>query len=333
MEESGDLAIGLDLGGTKILAALISRDGEILGEFECQTATKEQSDTSANILFAIDSLLRETAADRRRIKGIGVATAGIIDSGQKVINFANNLGMENFPIGSMLEAHFQLPVRLCNDANAAAIGEWIWGAGRGKQNLIYITVSTGVGSGIISNGQLITGINDSAGEFGHISISHNGILCECGNKGCLEKYASGTAINKRANELLKNGETSSLLPVSEKEQLEVTNKEIGTAAKVGDPFSRRLLKETGEYLGTGVISLIHLFNTEAVIFGGGVMNMSEFILPSIKETVSKYGIAKLVNDVEIKKSVLGSNAGVMGASGLFFLNESEDLTEHKIAME
>ncbi|RDW21427.1 glucokinase [Oceanobacillus arenosus] len=328
MEESKDLAIGLDLGGTKILAALISREGEILGEFECKTSTGKQSDTTANIIFAINSLLAETVADRSRIMGIGVASAGIIDSEQKIIHYAKNIGLENFPIGTILEGNFQLPVKLSNDANAAAIGEWIWGAGKGKQNVIYITVSTGVGSGIISNGQLMTGINDSAGEFGHITISHDGILCECGNRGCLEKYASGSAINMRANQLLKNGETSSLLPIIEK-GLVVTNKEVATAAKQGDVFSIQLLKEAGEYLGMGVVSLIHLFNTEAVVFGGGVMNMSAFILPSIKETVAKYGIAKMVEKVEIKKSVLGNKAGVIGATGLFYLNREEQLTMNK----
>ncbi|WP_162800346.1 ROK family protein [Oceanobacillus zhaokaii] len=325
MEESKDLAIGLDLGGTKILAALISRQGEILGEFECKTSAGEKRDAAANILFAINSLLADTAADRNRIIGIGVASAGIIDSEQKIIHYAKNIGLKNFPIGTLLEDNLQLPVRLSNDANAAAVGEWIWGAGRGKQNVIYITVSTGVGSGIISNGQLITGIHDSAGEFGHITISHDGILCECGNRGCLEKYASGTAINERANQLLKNGETSSLLSIIEK-GLVVTNKEIDAAAKQGDLFSIRLLKEAGEYLGMGVISLIHLFNTEAVVLGGGVMNMAAFILPSIKETVAKYGIPKMVNGVEIKESALGNKAGVIGAAGLFYLNNDAQVT-------
>ncbi|MCM3740611.1 ROK family protein [Oceanobacillus luteolus] len=320
MEESRDLAIGLDLGGTKIHAALITRDGEILGEFTCQTSTNE-SDTSANIIYAVNRVLSETAVERNRIKGIGVATAGVIDTERNIIKFANNLGLENFPIGAILEENFQLPVRLANDANAAAIGEWMWGAGKGKQNVIYITVSTGIGSGIISNGNLITGLKDSAGEFGHISIYHDGIVCECGNRGCLEKYASGTAINIRANELLKNGETSSLLSIVNNGAV-VMNTDIATAAREGDPFSLRLLEEAGEHLGTGVISLIHLFNTEVIVFGGGVMNMSEFILPSIKKTVLKYGMENLVNEVEIKKSVLGIHAGVIGASSLFFLNET-----------
>lgn len=329
---SKDLVIGLDLGGTKILAALTTIDGEIIGEMEYETKSIAQRDTSANILFTINRMLEKSNIDRSRLKGIGVASAGVIDSEQNIIIYANNLGLENFPIGSLLENSFQIPVKLCNDANAAAVGEWIWGAGKGKQNLVYITVSTGVGAGIISNGSLMTGVNDSAGEFGHISISHNDVLCECGNRGCLEKFASGTAINKVANQRLKDGEISSLLNISNKGS-DVTNKEIGLAAKSGDSFSINLLKEVGEYLGTGVINLIHLFNTEVIVFGGGVMNMSEFILPSVKETATRYGIQKMVKDVDITKTVLGKNAGVMGASGLFFINEKDISTSTPITLK
>jgi glucokinase len=323
-----DLAIGLDLGGTKILAALISRDGEIISETESETSKQSKEDVSISILHTINRLLENDRVDRNRIKGIGIASAGIIDSKQNVIKFANNLGLENFPIGSLLEQNYQLPVKLCNDANAAAIAEWIWGAGRGKENLIYITVSTGIGAGIISNGSLVTGIHDSAGEFGHTSIMHQGVLCKCGNRGCLERYASGTAIVNNAYQRLVVGEKSVLQKLLN-EGTEITNKQIAAAAAEGDVFSINLLKEVGGFLGTGVNNLIHLFNTEVIVFGGGVMNMSPFILPSIKETVRENGIFHMAKDVDIEMTTLGKRGGVMGASGLFFTNEA---TEDELAL-
>ncbi|MFC0472543.1 ROK family protein [Halalkalibacter kiskunsagensis] len=321
MNNVGDVAIGLDLGGTKILAALISKDGKVINQTESETSKQGQDGIYTTILTTITKLLVIEDINPNRLKGIGVASAGIIDSTQNVIQYAKNLGMKNFPIGSLLEAHFQLPVKLVNDANAAAVAEWIWGAGRKKRNLVYITVSTGVGAGIISNGRLLTGANDCAGEFGHISIMHNGIQCECGNRGCLEKYTSGTAIAKIANERLLAGESSSLGSIKSGD---VTSKHLAAAAEEGDVFSINLLKEVGEYLGTGVNNLIHLFNPEVIVFGGGVMNMSRFIVPSIKEAVRTYGISHMAKGVTIETSTLGKKAGVMGASGLFFANDQHD---------
>ena len=320
-EEEKDLAIGVDLGGTKILVALISIDGEIINEIECESSKHGDEDVSFAIVYAINQLLENQKIDRGSLRGIGVASAGVIDSERNEIIYANNLGLENYAIGAMLEDHFNLPIQLSNDANAAAIAEWIWGAGKGKNNLVYITVSTGVGAGIISDGRLVTGINDSAGEFGHISIVHQGEQCGCGNRGCLETYASGTALVKVANQRLQ-GEKSLLHDL--KSGSEVTNFEIAVAAEKGDEFSISLLKEIGEYLGTGVISLIHLLNTEVIVFGGGIMNMSDFILPTVKRCVRENSITQMSKDVQIKKSVLGKRAGVMGATGMFFQSQVID---------
>jgi len=317
--ETKDLAIGVDLGGTKILVALISVEGKIIKEIECKSSKHGAEHISNTIINAINQLLENV--NRGRLRGIGVASAGVIDLKRNEIVYANNLSLENYAIGALLKGHYKLPVRVCNDANSAAIAEWIWGAGKGKRNLIYITVSTGIGAGIISDGRLITGINDSAGEFGHMTIIHKGEQCECGNRGCLEKYASGTALAKLANQRMKNH--SSLLH-DLKTGSEVTNEEIALAAEKGDPLSISLLKEVGEYLGAGVTSLIHLFNTEAIVFGGGVMNMSDFILPTVKEYVTENSISQMSKEVVIRKTVLGKRAGVMGASGLFFQIQEAD---------
>ncbi|MCM3116518.1 ROK family protein [Neobacillus sp. MER 74] len=319
MKATEEFAIGLDIGGTKILSALVSENGEVVSKIQCDTKGGAEN-FSQQIIFAIESLLEKDAIEMNRIKGIGIATAGVIDSKKKEILYASNLGLENFQIGNVLERRFGLPVQLYNDANAAAVGEWLWGSGKGKHNLIYITVSTGIGAGIISNDSLLTGSHDSAGEFGHISINLHGPVCPCGNKGCLENYASGTAIADIARQRLANGEVS-LYFTEELDQL--TAVDICATAKMGDSFSIGLLKEVGESLGLGIINLIHLFNTEAVILGGGVMSESELILPSIRSTVQKHGIQSMVEQVKIEKSTLGSYACVVGATGLFFCKADE----------
>ncbi|MCM3729003.1 ROK family protein [Neobacillus cucumis] len=319
MKATEEFAIGLDIGGTKILSALVSENGEVVSEVQCDT-TGGGENFSHQIISAIESLIKKEDIEMNRIKGIGIATAGVIDSKKKEILYANNLNLENFPIGKVLEKKFGLPVQLYNDANAAAVGEWLWGSGKGKHNLIYITVSTGIGAGIISNDSLLKGSHDSAGEFGHISINLNGPLCPCGNKGCLENYASGTAIAAIARERLETGEVNPYLSAKIDK---LTAVDICTAAKMGDSFSIELLEEVGEYLGLGIINLIHLFNTEAVILGGGVMNESELILPSIRSTVHKHGIQSMVEQVKIEKSSLGSYACVVGATGLFYCKVDE----------
>lgn len=311
-----DLAIGLDIGGTKIRAALISENGEIIDSKQCATLNGQGEKVFINqIISLIGELIQEMKVNRNRIRGIGIATAGVIDSKNKKIIFANNLGVKNFPIGDLLEKYFKLPVRIYNDANAGAVGEWLWGGGKGKENLIYITVSTGIGAGIISNGRLVTGSKDSAGEFGHMSIDFNGPLCPCGNRGCLENYASGTAITRMARERLKKNRKNQLVSLSENE---VTAIEVSKAASKGDSFSIELLDEVAEYLGIGIINLIHLFNPEVVILGGGVMNDSELLLLSIKRRILDRGIFEMVRHVNVHNSVLGKNASVIGSVGMFF---------------
>jgi glucokinase len=323
MAEKKDLAIGLDLGGTKILAALVTEKGEIIHKVETETlAEGGQEKVYQRVLLSIQRLLDKSEPEKSRIKGIGIAAAGVIDSQKKEVIFANNLGWKNIPIGPLLEKEFDLPTQLNNDANAAAVSEKMWGAGKGKENLVYITVSTGVGAGMISNGQLITGIGHCAGEFGHISIDVNGPFCECGNRGCLENYTSGTAIARIARERLEKGEKSSYF-CREREYSEISAEEVGIAAKQGDSFAVNLLNEVGTYLGAGIITLIHLLNTEVIILGGGVMNLSEILLPVIRKTVKERGIPEMARRLEVEKSVLGKNAGVLGAAGCFLSEEIE----------
>ncbi|MFG6114848.1 ROK family protein [Halobacillus sp. MO56] len=315
MAVNRDLAIGIDLGGTKILSALIEEKGTILAEVEMETMASEGAEVVYNqVVSSIYKLLEDSQVEKNRLLGIGIATAGVIDTLKKEVVYANNLGWENMPVGSLLESEFSLPIHIVNDANAAAIAERIWGAGKGTENLIYITVSTGIGAGIISDGHLITGEEGSAGEFGHISIDVNGEKCSCGNIGCLENLASGSAIANIARDRLQSGETSEYFTSPD----HISSEEIGKASQAGDAFSLNILRETATYIGVGVTNLIHLFNTEVIVFGGGVMNLSDILLPEIRNTVNQRGIESMTKKVKIVKSELGSKAGVLGAVGVYF---------------
>ncbi|MFS0558251.1 ROK family protein [Brevibacillus sp. 179-C9.3 HS] len=299
-----EYAIGLDLGGTKILTGLVDRGGRIIAQKQLPTFAEEgEKAVIERVLSAIHDVLSASGIDPRKVRGVGIASAGVINSERSEVVFASNLGWRNVPIGTLIEQRFGLPVRLFNDANAAAIAEWLWGAGAGTQNMIYVTVSTGVGAGVISGGRLICGRDGSAGEFGHISIDWNGPSCSCGNRGCLENYASGTAIENAARHKL----TTTNDPV--------TAKSISEAALAGDPFSEQIIKQAGFYLGVGAANLIYLFNPEVIVFGGGVMNASTILMPEIKKSMRDRCIPGLAQDVRVVLSQIGVEAGVMGAAG------------------
>ncbi|QRG70182.1 ROK family protein [Brevibacillus choshinensis] len=315
-----EYAIGLDLGGTKILAGLVDSEGRVVSQKQLPTSSEDgEKAVISRVLAAIEAVMLEVSVDRNQIRGVGIASAGVIDSAKKEVIFASNLGWRDVPIGNLIQERFDLPASLMNDANASAVAEWMWGAGKGTQNMIYVTVSTGVGAGIICNGRLLLGHDGSAGEFGHISIDWNGPICSCGNRGCLENYASGTAIENVARARMVSKESSLSGSLSEGESL--TAKQIGEAALQGDPFSIDILKQAGFYLGIGATSLIHLFNPEMIVFGGGVMNAAPVILEEIEKSLKERCIPGLASQVRVELNQLGIESGVMGAAGLLFSEE------------
>jgi glucokinase len=323
MDNQMKYAIGLDLGGTKILAALINNSGVIVDQVELKTPTSlGELAIRDQVITSIQLILNKNLVAIEQILGIGVATAGVIDTNQSIIVQATNLGLYHAPIGKWIEDEFGFWVRIGNDANVAAVGEWLFGKGRGYKDLVYITVSTGIGAGLISGGQLVRGIGNSAGEFGHISIEPEGPLCSCGNRGCLENYSSGTALVKRVQEKMDSGQKSDYL-----DSLKgcFTSKEIAQAAFAGDVLAKEAFEEIGHYLGIGLTNLIHILNPEIVIFGGGVMNAAELLLPTVERIVHERCIPRMSQQVTIVKSALGSEAGIKGAAGLIFANDNKEI--------
>ncbi|WP_261133969.1 ROK family protein [Bacillus sp. Marseille-Q3570] len=329
MNNNRPYAIGLDIGGTNITGAIIRNTGEIHEKISIDTNPDTNADeVLERVYMMIEELMDKSKVPIDDVSGIGVATAGVIDSKENVIVFANNLHWRNVQIGRLIGDRFALPIKLTNDANAAAIAEWVWGGGKAYQNMIYITVSTGIGAGIISNGRLITGCDDSAGEFGHITINADGPLCVCGNKGCVERYASGTAIAEKVQNQLKTEPHRKTYFGYENERL-ITSKIVEEAADQGDELALNAFKEAGYYLGIGITNLINLFNPEVIILGGGVMKAQRFMLPAIQETINERGISALTKRVQLSISSLDQEGGVLGGAGLFFM-EQPSLTNNTV---
>lgn len=303
-------AIGLDIGGTKTLAALVDEEGQVIKPILFPT----QSDQGLDYFLehthkAIIALRNEALARKGELLGIGIASAGIIDSEEIKIVYAANLGWRDVPIGDYLTDDLGLPVKLGNDANLAAVAEYVWGTSKKVKDLIYITISTGVGAGIISSGSLIKGTSDSAGEFGHISTNPFGPRCGCGNYGCLENYSSGTAIAAKANALL----------IQQKNDW--TTREVIQAAEAGDTDAIHIIKSAGEHLGYGITTLIHLFNPERIVMGGGVMASGNLLLNEAKKTIIERCLPNMREHTDIHQTRLGTEIGVLGAAGLFFMDK------------
>lgn len=310
-----EVSIGLDLGGTKFLAALVDQDGEIIEKVE--NTESGVAGVSERIIQVIDRLLGKSRIEKERILGAGVASAGIINSESKSIIFSSNLNVSNLKVGDLIGKHFGFPVKMANDANAAALSEYMWGAGKGSQHLVYITISTGIGAGIISDGRLVRGVGENAGEFGHIAVSGDGPLCACGNYGCLEKYASGPAIAEHYRHIVRKANSP------EEIDFPITAQQVAELASRGNSIAIKSFERAGYYLGIGLTSLIHLLNPDTVVMGGGVMNASQLLFPVIKQTIYERAIVSMRDQVQLKPAKFTNDAGVLGAASLFYLEPSK----------
>src|SRR5438093_893236 len=269
--------IGVDLGGTKISAGALSADG---ADTHGMRSIPTQSELGAEgvvdrIVALIEGVIldtiNETGASRKDFLGIGVGAPGPLDREKGIVVVAPNLGWRDFPLRDRIANRLKLHATLDNDANCATVGEWWLGAARGGRDVVGITIGTGIGGGLIINGDLYHGASDVAGEIGHTTIDVNGRLCKCGNYGCLEAYASGPAIATRAREALIREDAASLLPSLVDGQLErLTAETVYTAAKKGDGLANEIVRDTAKYLGAGIATLLNVINPDVVVVAGGV---------------------------------------------------------------
>ena len=311
-EESPILAV--DLGGTKIVTALISCRGEIISREYNPTLAEEGADAVINrIMTTVNSLVSNALSSSYSIATIGIAAAGAIDSEKGLVTDSPNLpGWHNIPLKDMVEKATGIRTFIMNDASAAALGEHIFGAGRGMNNLIYLTVSTGIGGGIIINGRLYSGPSGSAGEIGHTTIDINGPRCSCGNIGCLEMLASGKAVAREAKRLIAQGAKTAIIELVEGDLQNITAQTVATAAQKGDTLALTIISKAANYLGVGLVNLVNIFNPEMIIVGGGMAKMGNMLLDGARKVVTERAFQMPAQLVRIVPSQLGDNAGVLG---------------------
>ena len=310
--------IGIDVGGTNVKIALVDGEGKIIYSNSVPTyAQMGYEYTVNNIKQAIRDLMKETNTDAKEIEGIGFDFPGQVDYKTGVVKLAPNIpGWVNVPIAQMIEEEFNIPTRIDNDVRCAALGELKFGAGKGCENFVCITVGTGIGSGLVINGQLVRGTANAAGEIGHIKLQMNGgPICGCGDTGCLEAFASGPSIVAMAQEYLKGGKSTKFREMAGADG-EITPYIVAKAAEAGDPVAKRIFEIVGTYIGMGLVSVINLLNPEKVIIGGGVAAAGDLLLDPIRKTIKERAMVVAGNSVEIVPAELGNSAGVIGASML-----------------
>ncbi|MCX6004355.1 MAG: ROK family protein [Chloroflexi bacterium] len=306
--------IAIDIGGTKFIAAVIGQDGEIVSRVYCQTLAEEgPAKVIKRLIASVSNVIRK--ARNQNISSIAVAVAGTIDIRDGLVVESPNLPRwHNVNLRDMLYNEFKLPVYLVNDANAAALGEYRLGKYPDVNNLVYLTVSTGIGGGIIINRELYEGSNGCAGEIGHMIIDTNGPECKCGKIGCLEALASGTAIARMAKNLLKNGRKSLLAEMVDGFIDNVTAETVTRAARKGDVVACEVVHTAAHYLGIGLANVVNIFNPDVVVIGGGVSKMGEMILRPARLSMKKHAFKLPSQTVQVTRSQLGTDAGLLGAA-------------------
>ena len=311
-EDRDKIFIGIDLGGTTLKAALVNSAGEIIDDRRAETEQHDADKLLAQ-LIAVAKDLKEKAGERAASIGIGVP--GLVNVKTNRIEVMANLPeLSDVDIPATLSRETGLPVAIDNDANAATYGELQVGAARGKRDVFFVTLGTGIGAGLILNGHIYRGARGFAGEFGHMTIDPEGIECSCGNIGCIETIASGPNIVRRTRERLYRDRTSSLSMLAIPRDRELTAEDIARAAQSGDEMSQLMMERTGMFLGIAIAAVVNLLNIEMVVMGGGVMAAGDLILkPTISET-RRRAFPPSFAGCEIVIAQLGPSAGVIGAA-------------------
>ena len=319
MAANDDYVVGVDMGGTKILAAVIDAKGEIVQQAKRATKPKKgPEEVIERITRCIREAIDGAELNSSQIRAIGIGSPGPLDPETGVIIFAPNLGWSNVPLKAKLEANLSIPTFVDNDVNVGTLGEYAFGAGQGVKNLVGIFVGTGIGGGIILDGKLFHGVNKTAGEVGHMIVEAKGPRCGCGNFGCLEAVASRTAITRDLQKaILKKGKKSKLTELNGGNLDLIRSKAIARAVKQGDKPTIKVVQRAAKYLGISVASIVHFLNPEMVVLGGGVVEaMGDSLLDPIRHAAAEYALPTTMDGVQIVAATLGDNAGVIGASVL-----------------
>ena len=308
-----DLFIGIDLGGTKISTALVTREGVVLNRDYRQTRASEGLEPVVSRM--VQAAEQVMAGRRAEVAAIGVGAPGPMDATTGVLTAPPNLpGWYNVPLKELIEKRLGIITFLENDANAAGLAEYHYGAGRGVRNMIYITASTGIGGGLILDGKLYGGSSGAAGEVGHMTIMADGPLCGCGNRGHLEAFASGTAIAREGRELLSRGVPTLISELVHGDPNAVTAEIVAQAADRGDAKAEHIIAQAMEYLGIGMANLVNIINPDLIVIGGGLTHLGEKLFGPVRRTIERTAFPVSARAVKVVPAKLGDDVGVLGAA-------------------
>lgn len=307
--------VGVDLGGTKIYTALAGLEGNILAEARVPTRAREGPGA---VLGRIADTVRQVCGEAGGAAplALGIGSPGPLDPETGVVYRSPNLGWDGVLLKAGLEEMLGLPVLVDNDANLAAFGEYSFGAGRGSRQMAYVTVSTGIGGGLILDGRIYRGSGGGAGEVGHMVLDPDGPPCGCGRRGCLEALASGTAMAARARELAAAGRGEAILKEAGGGTGGITSAEVARAAAAGDPGALEIIIRAGEYLGMGLANLVNLFNPDRLVLGGGALKAGEAFWAAMERELAARALRPALDQVRVVRAGLGDRSGLMGALAL-----------------
>lgn len=317
------VTIGVDLGGTKVRTALVDPKGKILAVHTYPTHPQKGPKSVINdIIVCIETCLNQH--DKVKAHALGIGVAGQVDL-NGVVQYSPNLNWHNIDLKTRVERQLELPTVVVNDVRAATWGEWCFGAGQNVTDLIVLFVGTGIGGGVVTDGRLLKGCNNSGGELGHMTIIVNGRQCHCPNKGCLEAYAGGWAIAERAKEAVRMNRKKGEGITRQAGRLEdITAAHVSRAYRDNDPLAYQLIDETCMYISAGIVGMINAFNPCLFVLGGGVIEGLPIIISKAEQITRGRALNTAVENLRFVKAALGSDAGVIGAAALaHVLNQAE----------
>lgn len=305
-----------DVGGTKMVVALVSPEGQIIDKHRQPTLAQDGPEAVIERLYSsINFLLDRNSISPRQLEAMSLGIAGIVDTMTGIVDKAPNLpGWENLALKTKIHDNYGVPVHILNEVDAAALGEHRYGAGQGLKNIVLITLGTGIGGGLVLGGKMFLGSTGSAFEVGHMVIKDDGPECGCGNNGCLETLASGTAMGREVRRRISDGEKSMLADMVDGVIENITAEKVHEAAKQGDSLALSVIADASHYLGLGIINLVTLINPEMIIIGGSVARMGNLLLDPVRQMVKDKAFPLMVKKLKIVPAYLGEDAGLLGAA-------------------
>ena len=321
---SEELFVGIDIGGTKVAAGLVSVNGEISSPVRVPMITSGSPQQGLDSI--LDAIGRVLPKNSNGIKGIGICSAGPLDPKTGIILNPPNLPCwTNFPLAESVQKMHSLPVKVDNDANGAALAEARWGAGKGYDNVFYVTLGTGIGTGIVSNGKIYHGRTGAAGEGGHMSVDYRGPICLCGKPGCIEVYASGNAIAKRARERVAVGAAPSLLEFASGNVAALTGETVARALGAGDKVAKEIVAESAEILSVWLSNIIDFQDPEIIVIGGGAAALYRSFMEEIRRRAPELAINPRAHEVPIVFARYGADSGIAGGAALCTMGSASTL--------